>query len=110
MVRDTLQPPVQRRFKSDNNVLLPSFSDVAEENSTPLRRVLRAVLMKRNVATTGTYNGPESKCKNLGQFDQANEARHLCWTVRLLWRPEAGFIQIFVIAYKRKVDIKTTEG
>lgn len=40
MLRDSVQPPVQRRFKSGDNVFLPSFSYKAKENPRPFRRVL----------------------------------------------------------------------
>ena len=37
MLRDSVQPPVQRRFKSGDGILLPSFSNTAEEGLRSFR-------------------------------------------------------------------------
>lgn len=93
MLRDSVQPPVQRGFKSSDDILFPPFSDIAEENLRPFCRVLCTILLIMGSMTTPTtYNSSESKCKDLGQFYHANEAGHMCWTVWLQWRLEAGFV------------------
>lgn len=67
MLRDSVQPSVQCRFKSRNDFLFPSFSDIAVKNPRPFRRVLCAkLLMRGDVTTSAAYNSPESKCKDLG--------------------------------------------
>jgi len=65
MLRDSVQPPVQRRFKSGDNIFLPSFSNIAKENPRPFRRVLCALLMRGNITTSATYDGTERECKDL---------------------------------------------
>ena len=67
MLRDSIQPPVQCRFKNRNDFLFPSFSDIAVKNPRPFRRVLCTKLLMGGDATmSATYNSSESKCKDLG--------------------------------------------
>ena len=82
MLRDSTKPPVQCGVKRSDDVALPPFPDIAENDPGPLRRVLRTLLMRGDVEAPATYNSTESECKDLGQFDRTNEAGHLCW---LIW-------------------------
>jgi len=81
MLRDGAKPPVQCRVKSGDDVAFPPFPDIAENNPGPLRRVLYTLLMRRYAATPATYDSSESECEDLGQFDCANEAGHLCRSI-----------------------------
>lgn len=74
---DCAKPPVQGGVKSGDDIALPLLPNVTEENPGSLRRVLYILLMRGGAATPATYNGPESECEDLGQFDYANEAGHL---------------------------------
>jgi hypothetical protein len=66
MFRDSVQPPVQRRFKSGDDILLPPFSDIAEENPRPFRRVLcTRLLIRGNMTKSTAYNSSKSKCNDL---------------------------------------------
>lgn len=47
MLRNSVQPPIQRGLDGGNNILLPSFSNIAEENPRSFRRVLCAALLMR---------------------------------------------------------------
>ena len=106
MFRDSTKPPVQCGVESGDDVALPPFPDIAEDNPGPLCRVLYPLLMRGGTATPVTYNSSESECKDLGQFDCTNEAGHLC---RSIWL-ELAFVQIFIIPYEGKVCVETTES
>lgn len=81
MLRDCAKPPVQCGVESGDDVALPPFPNISEDNPGPLRRILYILLMRGDAATSTTYNSSESKCKDLRQFDCANEAGHLCWSI-----------------------------
>ena len=82
MLRDSAKPPVQRRVKSCDDVALPPFPDIAEDDPGPFCRVLCTPLIRGGAATPATYNCSESECKDLGQFYHTNKAGHLR---RLIW-------------------------
>lgn len=65
MLRDGIQPPIQRGFKSGDNSLLPSFSHIAEESLRPFRRVLCTLSEVGNATTPVAYDSAESECEDL---------------------------------------------
>lgn len=67
MLRDSVRPPVQSGLDGGDNVLLPPFSDITEENPRSFRRILCIVLLMRaNTTKFATYNSSESKCEDMG--------------------------------------------